>query len=669
MRDDFFAIPGTDKRGKIMDGDQAFVEGLEVMWKDWLETRRQYEENLVQALCFTAGDQWTDIESTMVRRYNRRPRRPRYCESRVTDNQILTYARQTASSVSRGMPDYEAINSTNDPEDMSAAALGTRILKWRDSVDKEGDIRELEFLWLLHAGEVIRKTYYDPGKRTADGNTGDIITETTDFFRYVKSPESNWGWPPKGFIEFSAHHVDWIEEQYGVKVTSEECDESLSIVRDLTMNVMQGDMLGTGIKADKDSAIVKELSCPPSDKYPEGKVYTWCRGKLLDEHELQADIWPFVRIPWFLVPLRLYPIAFVDPLVPDQKRLNELSSQTMELRIRQMRQDIVTDATGDATQKIINTKTGQKVVQMPPGAKHWEFMRYEFPVQMVQAEYEQIFKNLHDKSGVSEPMMGQPMATQQTATMMQLVREASFEKIEYHMGWIERGYRDVNAIKLALVKEYYSSSRLIRNTGSSSSRDSASFYGAELRDTTDVRAVPNPHLTPAMERQMRSELAEKGRLAGPFLGPQGVYDPAVEYAARKVLKVMGLYEDEESLARAGMAFDVLEKMVFGLNKIHAKALVIKALLEYGQLEQAATQMGLALPGEMSGLNVPPPGGQAPGGMPPGMPSGGQGMPPGMPPGGGGPPQMEGAGDMGMDSGGAPYTPMEAGKTPTDMVLA
>lgn len=669
MQDDYFAIPGTDRKGKPKGGDKAFVQELELMWKDWLESRRQYEENLVEALSFTAGDQWTDIESTMVRRYNRRPRRPRYCESRVTDNQIMTYARQTASSVSRAIPDYEAIQSTNDPEDISAAALGTRIIKWRDSADREHDKRELEFLWLLHAGEVIRETYYDPYALTKDKVMGDIVTETLDFFSYVKDPTSNWQWPPKGLIKFGAHHVDWIEDEYGVKVTSEECDESLSIVRDLTMNVMQGEALGSGIKADKDSAIVKSLYCPPSNKYPEGKCFVWCRGQLLDEHELQAGIWPFVRIPWFLVPLRLYPISFIDPLIPDQKRLNELLSQTMELRVRQMRQDVITDATGEAQQKIINSKTGQKIIMMPPGAKHWEFLRYEFPVQMVQQEFEGIFRNLHEKSGVSEPQLGQPMTTQQTATMMQMVREASFEKIDYHMGWVERGYRDVNAIKLALVKEYFSSSRLIRNTGSNSAEDTDSFYGAELRDTTDVRAVPNPHLTPAMERQQRSEMIGKGILAGPWTGSKGGYDPAVELAARSALKAVGLYEDEENIARAGMPFEELKQIVFELNRIDAKAIILKKLLEYGQLEQAASRMGLDVPDEMAGLDLPQPGGpmMGPGGPgPEGMGTGGP-PPPEMGP-GGPPPEMQ-PGDVGMDTGGAPYVPMAAGETPTDLVLA
>lgn len=612
MADNYFDIPGTEdlrpeerRRFSASANEQDFVAGLEAMWRQQLEARKGYEMAVLQSLLFWGGDQWQLIESDLIRRYNRRIIRPRYCSEGVIDNQIVVYTRQALSMLTDNMPDFEAVASTSDGDDRQAAALGTRILAWRENADDEARLRLAELCWLLSAGEVLRKTYYDPDKQTPGEPEGDIETCVVDFFRYTKSPSAGWNWPPPALIEFDAHHVDWVKEEFDVRVEPEEVDDALGSVRELAMNVMTGKMMSGGLMEPSGQVIVKRLYAAPSKKYPNGKCWVWADGRLLKEHEFQAGLYPFSRAVWLPVPLRLYPMSFIEPLMVDQKALNTLQSQLAELRKRQLRGDVMTDGTGDALEVFSDSETGRKVLRMPVGAQKWDFVKYDYDVQLVQSEWERIAKNLHDKSGHPEPVLGQMTKGTVTATEMQLVREGSFEKIQFHANRFEEHLIDVCKAKLALVKEFYTAPRVIRDVGSPAEGEMTSFFGAELRSTRDVRAISIPRLTPAMRRQLAAESAQDGSLAGPWLGPDGTPNMFLEYAARTRLRARGLTDEEERIGRGGISYEELEKMVFELYKRGYRLQILRQLVMETAAQQQVTQMFAAQMGQPLGLQPGP----------------------------------------------------------------
>lgn len=578
-RDDTLTVP---------TGEGAKVEWLNACARWALEKRRPYEERALQGLLFWAGDQWSSVERTM-NALKRRVERPPFCDSsRVIDNQIIVHIRQVASMSTEAIADFEAVQATSEPQDVAAASLATKLIKMRERVDKEAELREEEILWMIGCGEVLRKTWYDPRKVTTDGVKGDIASEVVPLFRYAKCPSSGWDWPPKWLIEFDARHVDWVKAEFGKSLEPEDVADEMRAMDELAMNVVQERSVGR--ENDNNHVIVYRMYCAATEKHPKGRVFVWSGNTLLKEHEFQSGVFPFSRATWYPIPNRLYPISFIEPIVGDQKALNTLLSQLQEVKNRDLRKDVITDGVGQVVQHILDTKTGQKQLTLPVGGQRWEFLNYEPHIRLAQADYERLMKNIHDKSGTSEPVLGQAMSRKTTATELQLLREASFQGIAWVMNRFDRHCAEVCQQKVLLAHDFFTAARILTGVGTHAGERPIAFFGSELRNTQDVVAIPTPKLTPAMRRQAVQEAMERG-LFGPWYDQQlGLPDPILQYAARRELRARGLVDEEEQLANVYGPFEDLEALVSQLAREGQAAWIQLKVMQVQQLLMMGGQM-------------------------------------------------------------------------------
>jgi hemerythrin len=596
--------------------DAAIVEWLEGLFEWGLRARYPFEMRALQALLFWAGDQWSSVESDILQRYGRKVVRPAYCEARIVDNQLPIYVRQLVSMCTDALPTFEAMPATPDEQDRKAADLATRILRVRDRVDREDELQEQELQWLAGSGECYRRTVFSARQRTVNGEQGDVDTEVVNLFRVVKAPNSGDQWPPRWLIEFDARHVDWIKAEYGKEVKPEQIADQARALDDLAMNVVSGKYPTDD--GDQSMALLKRMYAAPSERYPQGHVFVWAGKTLLKEHDFQADAFPFSRSIWYPIPGRLYAMSFLEPLLSDQRQLNTVLSQLREVQNRQLRGDILHNGPNDITERLVSEETGQKEIRLPPGTDRWEFIRYDLNLSTAMADMERLMRGLHDKAGQAEPTVGQMAARDSTATELQLMREAGYQNIAWHMRNFERHIRSVYAQKLLLIREFVNQSRVLADTGNASAKSLEYFWGAELRNTRDVISVPTPRLTPALRRELQTEAAKAG-LYTEFRGPDDLPNPFAQYRARTALRKMGLVDEEEQIAQAFGAYEDLEEHVAELQKIgermfemRAALMVQKMLGEFMPQQPPAPPAMPAMPPEMMQ-------GAPPAQMPPQMP--------------------------------------------------
>ena len=598
----------TSELSGFKGGEKELLDHLESCKRWALEARLPFERRALQSLYFWAGDHWTAVEHDLTRRVGRRIEPPPFCKTaRVTDNQLPIYVRQVISMCTDALSDYEVIPASGSPEDRAAARLATRLLRMRERVDNEPALREEELLWLFGCGEVLRRTQFDAKKRTEDGLTGDIVTEVVPIFKYAKCPDDT-NWPPRWVVEMDARHVDWVRERYGKAVEPEDTADVMANLDSLANNIVI--QKAPVRRPQSQSVVVKRLYHAPTRKYPNGRVWVWANGVLLDEHDLQIDgVLPFSRAFWYQIPGRLYAMAYLEPLLSDQKQLDVLLSQLQEVKNRQLRGDIAVAGVGDVTQRIIDPETGQREINLGPGITRFEFLRYDLNLGVAQQDYERLMRNLHDKAGLSHPTLGQVTPRKTTATELQLLREAGFQNIAYHLRNFDHHQCEVARQKLQLAQEYFTAARVMvdynpsYNGAAPRSNEPEYFFGADLRGWRDVIPVPTPRMTPAMRRQAVAEAAQAG-LFGPWLGPDGLPDPRIEYAARTQLRMMGLTEEEERLGHTFLSYEELEELV---AEIHRTGVQAWLELRRRQLEQMR-------------LGVPPPAGAPTSAPPAGAPA-------------------------------------------------
>jgi len=590
------------------EGSGDVVASLEKLFKLGLQCRLPFETKALQSLLFWAGDHWTSLRTDFSRRTGRIIEHPAGCNaSRIVDNQIPIYVRQISSMGTSAISDFEARAATSETADKEAAALATRFIKMREHLDDEEGLREEEFLWAIGSGEVLRRVWFNTSKQSRGGIQGDLDTEVINIFRYVKCPSDAGKWPPRWLVEFDARNVDWVKEAYGQSVEPEAVADNMRAIDDLAMNVLTD--RSAPRDEEKSSVLLKRLYAQPSSKYPKGHVWVWANGVLLKHHDFQGDTFPFACFGWYPIPGRLYPMSYLEPLLSDQKQLNTLLSQINEVKTRQLRNDLLLQTGGQGPfampqEKVIDEKTGQKAILIPPGATSFELMKYDTNLTAAEADYQRIMKNLHDKGGLAEPTLGQVTGRKTTLGELTLLREAGMQSIAYHMRRFDRYCAEVAQMKIALAKEFYAEARMVTDLGGESSGETTYFFGADFRDTRDVVPVPTPHMTPAMKRQAVAEAASAG-LFGPYTDKSGTPNIFVQYAARTQLRMMGLVEEDDRIAQDFGSYEELGQIIGQVTQV-ARQIQLLALAR--QAQQALMPQTLQQPGSQPQMTAPDPSG-------------------------------------------------------------
>jgi hypothetical protein len=550
---------------------------------------------------FWAGDQYADITEGVTNRWERRPMQMQGLSSvRKVDNQLIRVCRYAVANCAQSMPmmQVEAANTT--PESRSRAAFASKILRWVHTLTMETELREQEILWLVGASECLRRSSYSPEGGDPGNPHADIHSEIVNPFVYMKDPHSIGKWPPVYIIEEDARHVDWIQQYYGKTVEPEALAETQQQLNSIATAVMTNMSQGPRDEM-KGAALVTRLTVPRSLKHPKGRVWVFVGGRkpvFLEEHELQAGIFPYSYASWYPLPGRYRAMSLVEMVMHKQLELNHLISLLFEAAIQGVRGDIITSGMNtDIRPEVYDERTGARKIELGPGVEKFERISLAADWQQAEVRRQVITRGIMEDAGASEPSLGQMAKEDATAYEVQKVLEANASGL----GWHLKRYADFHLTRVAttelqLLKEFVVKLRRVRARGGQGmDPEELVFLGADLEGADDVVAVPVPYMSPRMKQEATFQAHQSGltRLDVPL---------EIQYANRKILRRMGLDEVEAEMAEATWPLEELGEMVREMVQLRAEAEAATIQAQTAAAEataiQAAASSAMAESGQM-----------------------------------------------------------------------
>lgn len=588
-------------------------EGAKVAWLEGLykaadSQRKHYESEWYANIAFLQGDQWSSF-SEDVRRFRKTPVHVPHSKAQITSNQILPLARQAVSAMVNNMAQRIAIPATEDPDDVEAAELATDFLDARRLIDRESEVLLHETLWRMVTGRVIRETYWDPDR---DGTgeigvlprAGDIATVTLNPFKFHQCPWTDCSEQLPWVIFSDVRDIDEINHLYpGHDVKEESYADTLQTRDNLLNSAMHG---RNPEPRKKHAAILKRLYARPDYRRPNGYHAVWANEKLLYEGELPEGQWSCVTVDWFPAPGRPYPYPFVSPLRDLQREINITLSQIIELRNRQLRGDLLIQGSALPTQDYNPaleeySSAGAKRIYLDATVEKYEFLKYDLNPSQAESLLAHFWNDVMQVAGIHESSLGtMPSRGQPTATQVLTLKESDYAGLALFRAIGDEAYCDVDRVKLLIAKNHYEIPRMIRVVGESNSAKTRSFFGAELRNTEDVRPRPIPIITEAQKAEMKSQAAAQG-LYGPYAGP------ADKYAKLKALSNSGIPDINEEIDEllGGISMDELGQIVAELDAKKAQLALLESDAAIAQLEALMQQASTSQEDDLQNPLSPP----------------------------------------------------------------
>jgi len=566
------------------------VKALESLYKTADNARRRFEPEWYENILFLAGNQW-EYAHDDVRRFSRRIIHVPDTKVKLTSNQIYPLFRQAVSTLRNNIASQEAVPSTSDPSDREAADLASDFIQARYYEDEEEEQRLREIEWSMCTGRCMRMTYWDPDK---DGmgaygkipKAGDISSTTLNPFKFYVCPwmddELQFPW----IIISDVRDIDEINDIYpGHDVQAEEYAEAMRVLDKIAMNIVESRTMDTAPKRNG-AAILKRIYIKPNYEYPNGKTFTWCNGKLLQEGELPDGIMPFVDIRWFPIPGRLYPLPFVSPLRGLQREINIALSQLIELKNRQLRGDIIVKGKKEPTVNYM--ESGAKIIHLDHEIEQFLLMEYNLNPNETESIIAHMFNDMMQTSGIHEPSLGKAFPRETTATQTAILKESDMSGLTIFRAGYDQSYCKVSQHKILIAKNHYIIPRMIKVVGQYNQVKARSFFGSELRNTEDVRPRTIPMLTETMKSQIRNDAYAQG-LFGPYASPEDMF---AKLTALKNTGIEGITEEIDNMI-APLTYDELRNIVGQINikKIEATLLATDMQLQQlvAQIQQTQAQ--------------------------------------------------------------------------------
>jgi len=564
--------------GERGDGDRGVVEKLEELYRVSDGSRRQVEPEWYANAQFLVGNQH-DLPTGDFRQWLTTTRLvPRISKDddpyRMTVNLVYTLFRQAGAGVVDNLGRQICVASTQEPLDVAAAAIGSDFLRSRYDEDNEKRKRMMEVLYTMVCGRSYRKTAFDPDA-TGNGefgeldHAGDIVSETVSPVRLLVDPWSDMFENCSFVIESELRDVDELNDLYpGHDIQPEDVLDGSSMLDAFLSNTTGDRTFISSVPKRKRTCVLKKLYARPRNDLPNGRVVYWANLKLLKPPtELPSNIFPFDAFDWMPIPGRGYPLPFITPLRDPQKQYNSILSLLIRLAHAQIRGDVIVQ--GDGEVRVEEDKeSGRKITYIPYGALKYELARYDLNPTVAETRLAQLWNDCQQLAGVRDPSLGENPPGVKTVGALMLLREADTAGLSFFRVGIDHTNEGIGRKKIKLAKEHFHIRRLVRVVGEENRLRAFSFFGAELRDTQDVRTRSMPPLTELERRQVKQQLIAEGRY-GPYVDANGMFDPRVKRAHLEALLASGLPEIDEEVDRlaAPMTMDQLRELCSQLDAI------------------------------------------------------------------------------------------------------
>lgn len=549
--------PFQKKEAKFDDEIAAFVDEE---YKRRQTERKPFELQWRLNSEFINGNQYLDINTTTqtieeIPKFN-------WWQEREVFNQMSTIVETRIARLTRQKPIMKVRPATNDDGDISSAKVSSLLCvsTWHDQ--NMDQLYNDKIAWLEHTGTVLYKTVWNPqkGRIVYQGNApgqndqpvadGEIKTESMDqqlglnqqmttiregdiettivpsFEFFPDSSFRNGLRECRSVIHAKAHHIDEIEEIWGVRVEPEEVDvmslQGLIGIGGLGYNSGQYRFAS---KRLKNHAVVKEYYEKPSKKYPQGRFIVSAGKRCLYVGAMPFRIgddgepdFPFVRIVSIDKPGVFWGQTIAERCIPIQRRYNALRNRKAEyLNLVSLGQWKIPIGSIEDDQMLDNSPGN--LIYYRPVANGASPEPVQFP--SLPASFENEIQTLLSEftaiSGISElSRYSEAPSGVKSGVALSIANEQDDTRLSKASSHIAVGVTQLGKIWIRLYRQFVQEPRILRSVGSNREVDVKEWTASDLK-SDDIIIENSSALaeTPSQRRQMIFDLLGAGLFTRP----------------------------------------------------------------------------------------------------------------------------------------------------------
>lgn len=505
----------------------------------WVENKRKQGRAIVPVnqmklnMAFYLGFQWVTWDHRM--RAYRRPTvdiQDPNTPVRISANKIGSFVRTRIANLTKNVPEPECRPVSNSDDDISAARVGTRILKHEmDRLDWAVQLHKFlqwpEIIgwgyihpwWDANDGKVVGHDP-DPDKDGDDDRLfeGNICLDIVAPFELAVDPSSQKSDLSDAIwcVRTTTLTRDAVYERYGVVVNTG------GGARNLAQEVHALGAVGQAEPSEQNQEWVNvhQFWMKPCKAAPQGVVVTWVGMQLIDvkrKFPYDHGELPFIQCDQLPGLGTREGRSIVTDLIPLQTDYNDNISREATIR-RQLTPKLIS-AVGQmdpqrVTSRVEHLQYIPGVAQQPP---HLEVPNagwaQQFELGMSRDE-----KDMADIAGSGDATQGKSATSAAAATTMTL-QEADNTKLRISVVELSSFISRVGRQILMLAKQYWAEERTIRTWSDDNVLEAFRYSGADIDERLDVHVSAESGLPRSKAAQSQLFLELQARYPG-IIDPQ-----------------------------------------------------------------------------------------------------------------------------------------------------
>jgi hypothetical protein len=524
------AVTPEETPREITDGEKFYKEGL--------EDQKAFHPVWYRNVAMYCGHQWLDWNSSQ--NWLSETAAPSW-RVKMVENVILPLVRAAIATELDSNPRFYGMPSTNEPAAKAASRIASKILEGKYYEDDFVNLFERLRLWARMTGSAYMFSLWNPKADKVwmdnaldaagrpilgeDGQpvqkeyaTGDIDYSVDNSFEVILQRGA-----PEDFrmhrriMRVKIMDVKDIKDNWGVDVDPETLTldimyqaRIMSLVdasgRTRTQNA-EGQML-------KNSAMVKWMFELPSAEFPNGRMWCYAHGVVLEKTS-DLDYFycgkralPVGKTDDIKVPGRCQGDSGINHVVPIQVQINKSSSAVIE-NGNLMNRPKVLAPVGSLQEEQFTDQPAEVVeyVPGPNGQKPEPYKPPEMP-QYVLDKIEKLKMAAQDVYGIHDVSVGRLPRRATSGRAIDSLQSADDSPLGLAMRSCGSAMSRVFSISLEQMQRKYTEQRIVRMVGRDHEVEVIQFKGSDLKGCDFVRVVFAPHMTRGQKIEMGLKLAE-----------------------------------------------------------------------------------------------------------------------------------------------------------------
>jgi hypothetical protein len=558
---------------------KRYSEYVRALWDEQEEYMAGLQRVWTRNLLFLTGRHWWDIDKRGI---PQPVRVPTWRERPVT-NLVLAFFRNILAKALKNRPAWTVLPASTEPDDVHASELADQVLeaKWQEL--RLARVLRRAVSWCLATGNGFLYPFWnhntgryvvaevemevplydelgiqigaeeatvlldakgepqllpdgrpDPSAKPHMVDEGDVGVRAFSPYQVRVNPEAeddeDLQWvliaDVASIRELALNYPDRIGEIQSEAVDDMDFDRAIASVGRLS-----GENAMTPLEDKRDEFLEKALVLhyheKPSADYPFGRYWVATRDSLLVEPQpLPEGVWPpIIHLEDVVIPGRYYASSVVEQLIPLNVHYNQLNGQIKEHHNLMAKGKWLAPRGSGIKEGDITNAPGE-VIQFNPGFEPKQAVIASLPNSVVE-ERSRIFSDFEMVSSQHRVSYGKaPPGVSAGVAFLQL-QEADDTDLGPFLTMLEDAVAQLAGSILQIIRERYTTERLVHVVGADKRYQVRSFQGSDLSGALDVRPQTGSSFPWSKTAQQSMLLTLAAQMPQVFMDPEtGQFDTA-----------------------------------------------------------------------------------------------------------------------------------------------